>query len=115
MERVTEVSGKIMNSLKRINMKKLLFSFAIVFLFLSQAFASEWRFEELEALNNGCLETASERIGSSKAFEYCGCTTSRTSQLYTVEEIVYLYETDPNFLEQGSIKEISNYCNEVIK
>ena len=97
-------------------MKKLLLSFAIVLLFLPQAYASEWSFKDLDALNGGCLGTASENLDTlGKAFEYCGCTTSHISQSFTVEEFIDFYESDPNFMTKGEVKRIVNYCNGVIR
>ena len=74
--------------------------------------AGEWSFDELDAINGGCLETRSERENIlGKAFEYCGCTTSRISQLFTVQEVIRMYESNPNWIEKKEVKAITNYCN----
>ena len=97
-------------------MHKFLLSLAIVFLFLPPASAGEWSFEELEAINGGCLETRSERVTTlGKAFEYCGCTTSHISQAFTVQEVIRMYESDTNWIEKREVKVITNYCNDVVK
>ena len=64
-----------------------------VLLFSSSVFGNEWNFQYLKEINDGCLKTAVENVSIGEAFEYCGCSTHRFYEDFTVNEIIEIYSS----------------------
>ena len=62
-------------------------------LFSSSVFGNKWNFQYLKEINEGCLKTAVENGSIGEAFEYCGCTTHRLYEDFTVNEIIEIYSS----------------------
>ena len=67
---------------------------ALLFLlFSSSVFGDEWNFQHLKEINDGCLKTAVKNVSIGEAFEYCGCSTHRFYEDFTVNEIIEIYSS----------------------
>ena len=64
-----------------------------VLFFSSSVFGNEWNFQYLKEINDGCLKTAVENASIGEAFEYCGCSTHRFYEDFTVNEIIEIYSS----------------------
>ena len=94
--------------------KNLLLSFTLALVFLPQANANEWSFEELEAFNGGCLDQLNNTTTAlAQAFEYCGCSTSYVSQVFTVEEVIKMNNSG-TLAKNEEVKAIAKYCNDIL-
>ena len=92
-------------------------SFLIIFclLFSSSVFSYEWNLDYLKDLHEGCLQGALENSSQlGEAFEYCGCTTNRTSISFTLNEILDLYESGSLSSNKKYIKLVDD-CNQKIR
>ncbi len=88
-------------------MKTLLMLF---FLFFStQAHSSDWSLESLDALNNGCLEGQTNR-SMKESYKWCACTTFRTYQYFSLQEIISL-ANDGKLRSNKKYKKVLSECD----
>ena len=93
-------------------MMKILLTFFVLFLSYP-VFSYEWNLEFLKKMNDGCLSTAMENVTLGEAFEYCGCTSRRIYEEFSLDEVLAMYETETIFSNRTFLKIVEN-CNKKI-
>jgi len=93
-------------------MKTLLTLFVLFFLSYP-VFSFEWNLEYLKKMNDGCLSTAIENVTLGEAFEYCGCTSHRIYEEFSLDEVLAMYEAETIFSNRVFQKIVKN-CNKKI-
>ena len=89
------------------NMKIILM---LCFLFFStQAYSSDWSLESLDALKSGCLEGQKNR-SMKESYKWCACTTFRTYQYFSLQEIISL-ANDGKLRSNKKYKKVLSECD----
>ena len=81
----------------------------LVLFFSTQAYSNDWSLESLDSLNNGCLEAQTNR-SMKESYKWCACTTFRTYQYFSLQEIISL-ANDGKLRSNKKYKKVLSECD----